>query len=355
MTSYSVDRPGRHRLSPVAMGFLGTLGVGLALGLYYIVIHTGPLPLWITAALFIALGLDPVVRFLVRRGVPRGAGVLIVFLAVAGLVAAFISLVAPITVQQLTLFFQSLPATVDQMSHSPTFQQLDKSYGIKEQLNAGVSHLTSNATGAGGILDKVIAAGTAVVNGLFGTLIVLVLTLYFLVMLPSMKAAFYSLVPASRRERVTELTEDITASVGSYVLGQSTVALLNGVYALIVMAIVGVPYPWLFFCIVVLLAVVPLVGPPTALVVVSLVALTKGWGTALAFAIAYFIYLQVEAYFISPRIMQRAVKVPGPVAVIAVIGGGSLLGVLGALIAIPTAAAVMHLLREVVVPRQDRK
>jgi predicted PurR-regulated permease PerM len=85
-----------------------------------------------------------------------------------------------------------------------------------------------------------------------------------------------------------------------------------------------------------------------------LVALTEGWQVALVLAIAYFAYLQFEAYFVSPRIMQKAVAVPGPVAVISVIAGGSLLGVLGALIAIPTAAAVMLLIREVFIARQDQ-
>ncbi|MDR6892785.1 AI-2E family transporter [Falsarthrobacter nasiphocae] len=353
------NRPHDHRglrpQGPLAVGFFGTVGVGLALLLYYIFDHTGPLPMWITAALFIALGLDPVVRFLQNRKVPRGAGVLIVFLGVAGVVALFVSLIVPVTVSQLTMFFQSLPRTLEEATQTPTFQKINSAIGVQDQLTQAINKLAKDATNPGGLIERAISAGQAIVNGLFGTLIVLVLTLYFLVSLPTMKSWFYSLVPSSRRKRVSELTEDITKSVGSYVLGQTTVAALNATFALIVMLIVGVPFPWLFFCVVALLAVIPLVGPPIALVVVSLVALTEGWGTAVGFAIPYMVYLQVEAYLISPRIMQRAVSVPGPVAVIAVIAGGSVLGVLGALIAIPTAAAVMHLLREVVIPRQDRR
>lgn len=352
---YSTAGGRNNRPGPLAVGFLGTVGVGLALAIYYVFQHIGPLPLWITMALFIALGLDPVVRFLQARGLPRPAGVLIVFLAAAGIVAAFISLVAPVTITQLTLFFQSLPAIVNEVVSSPWFREVDDQFNVKTQLSDSLSRLANDAAGPGGILEKVIAASTAVINGIFGTLIVLVLTLYFLAAMPAMKKWFYSLVPGSRRTRVAELTEDITKSVGSYVLGQTTVAGLNATFAVIVMLIVGVPYPWLFFCVVAILAIVPLVGPPTALVVVTLVSLTQGWGTALAFAIPYMIYLQVEAYVISPRIMQRAVAVPGPVAVIAVIAGGSLLGVLGALIAIPTAAAAMILMKEVFIPHQNRK
>ena len=87
----------------------------------------------------------------------------------------------------------------------------------------------------------------------------------------------------------------------------------------------------------------------------SVIALMQGWQTALIYAICYFAYLQVEAYFISPRIMKRAVAVPAAVAVIAVAGGGALWGVLGAIIAIPVAASGLLLVREVFVPRQDAR
>ena len=86
----------------------------------------------------------------------------------------------------------------------------------------------------------------------------------------------------------------------------------------------------------------------------SLILLTQGWSLALWFAVAYFLYLQVEAYLISPRIMARAVSVPAGVAIISVAAGGALWGVLGALIAIPAAASMLILVREVFIPRQDQ-
>ncbi len=342
-------------LRPVLAGFLATVGVGCALAIYYVFSNVGPLPLWITAALFIALGLDPAVRFLQMRGIPRGIGVALVFAVLLGCAAAFISLLVPITVEQLTLFFQSLPGIVEKVMGTQSFQVFDTKYHVRDQLTTYINQIASTSTDRGGIFEQIIAAGQALANGLFGTLVVLVLTLYFLASLPTMKKWGYKLVAKRHRIRVAELTEQITRSVGYYVLGQTTVALLNATFALTVMLILGIPYPWLFFCVVAILAFIPLVGPPAAFVVVTLVALTKGWGTALAFAVIYMVYLQVEAYFVSPKIMQRAVSVPGPVAVIAVIAGGSLLGVLGAVMAIPTAAAIMLLIREVYIPRQDKK
>ena len=142
-----------------------------------------------------------------------------------------------------------------------------------------------------------------------------------------MKKWGYRLAPRSRRARVEALSEEITGSVGNYVIGQAAVAVLNATFAFIVMSIIGVPFATLLAFVVALLAFIPLVGGMIAGFLVTLVALTAGWQTALVFAICYFAYLQFEAYFISPRIMQKAVAVPGAVAVISVIAGGSLLGV----------------------------
>jgi predicted PurR-regulated permease PerM len=170
-----------------------------------------------------------------------------------------------------------------------------------------------------------------------------------------MKVWAYRLAPRSRRQRVQFLAEEITGSVGSYVIGQACVALVNALVAFIAMSIAGVPFSVLLAFLVALLAFIPLVGGMIAGIMVSLVALTVNWQTAVLFAIIYFAYLQFEAYFVSPRIMQRAVAVPGAVAVIAVIAGGLLMGVLGALMAIPAAAAVMLLLKEVIITRQDQR
>jgi predicted PurR-regulated permease PerM len=243
---------------------------------------------------------------------------------------------------------------VDRFLSSDFFVTIEAQFKIRERVDEEVQKFFSNADAVGGIFGGVLSVGTVIANGLFGALIILVLTLYFLASLPSMKKWAYRLAPRSRRRRVEALSEEITGSVGNYVIGQGFVALLDALYAFIIMTITGVPFSVLLAFVVALLAFIPLVGPPIALVLVSLIALTSSWQTAVVFAILYMAYLQFEAYFVSPRVMQRAVAVPGAVAVIAVIAGGTLLGVLGALIAIPTAAAVLLLMKEVVIARQDR-
>ena len=339
---------------PLYLGFMGTAGVGVALLLFYIGTHTAQLLLWIVTALFIALGLDPVVRWLESQKVPRPAGILLSVGVLAAAVVGFFATLIPTIVEQVTEIVRQAPTWIRDFLDSEFFRTLDSQFGVRDRISEELDKFVKNPDAMGGIFGGVVGFGSTVANSIFGALIVLVLSLYFLGALPAMKKWAYRLAPRSRRPRVEALSEEITRSVGNYVIGQACVALLNALFAFIVMTILGVPFSVLLSFVVALLAFIPLVGGVIAAVVVILVALTVGWQTALIYAICYFAYLQFEAYFISPRIMQRAVAVPGAVAVISVIAGGSLLGVLGALIAIPTAAATMLLIKEVFIVRQDR-
>jgi len=338
---------------PIYFGFMGTVGVGLALLVYFILSNVGQLLGWIAAALFIALGLEPVVRWLARKGLPRPAGIVAVVMVFGILLVGFIAVLIPTIVAQTTQIVANIPRYTTEFLNSAFFQSIDRQFQVRARIEDEVAKFLANSEAVTGIFGGVLGVGTAVVNGLFGALIVLVLTLYFLASLPALKMWAYRLAPRSKRQRVQMLAEEITDSVGSYVIGQACVAVINATVAFIAMTIAHVPFTALLTFVVALLAFIPLVGGLIAGIVVSLVALTVGWQTAVLFAVLYFTYLQIEAYFVSPRIMQRAVAVPGAVAVIAVIAGGSLMGVLGALMAIPAAAAVMLLLKEVFITRQD--
>ncbi|MEV4902235.1 AI-2E family transporter [Citricoccus sp. NPDC055426] len=339
---------------PVQLGFLLTFGVGLALLLFGIISANTQLLVWIGAALFIALGLDPVVRRIESWGAPRGVGVAAAVLMLAAILTAFFSILIPIVVDQTASFINDLPRMVSDFLESEFFHDLDSQFGIHDIAVNEVEKFIGDSANVTAVFGGLFGVGSAIVNTGFSVLIVLVLTLYFLATLPAMKYWAYRLAPASRRPRVEYLGEEITSSVGHYVMGQSVVAGLNGLVAFIAISIAGVPFGALLAFFAGLMAFVPLVGALTGGIVITLVALISGWQAALIFAAIYFIYLQVEAYFVSPRVMSQAVAVPGSVAVIAVIAGAALLGVLGALMAIPLAAAVMLVLREVLIPRQDR-
>ena len=341
--------------NPIAFGFLFPVGVGLALLGFFLLTNVGSLVIWIAIALFIALGLDPVVRFLVSHGTSRTVGVLVTMLALLGVAAGFIGSIIPTLTSQTAQFIERAPKLVDDFLKSELFVTLDAQYHVSDRISQEIGKFFSDTGAVGGIFGGVLGVGSVIAQGMFGVLIVLVLAIYFLASLPAMKSFFYRMAPRSRRARVEELGDTITRSVGNYVMGQAFVALLNATVALILMSILGVPFAALLTLLVAMLAFIPLVGAVIAGILVSLISLTLGWQTTAIYAICYFGYLQIEAYFISPRVMQKAVSVPGAVAVISVIAGGSLLGVIGALMAIPLAAAIMLILREVFIARQDNR
>lgn len=343
---------------PIYTGFMVTVGVGLALLFYYVAVNVGALGGWITGAMFIALGLDPLVRWIESRGLPRPVGVGAVLLLLAGLATLLATVVIPNIARQALEFLNNFPDTFDRFLQSDIMVSLNQQFGIRDRVDAEAenffSNLFSDSNVVGSFLNSLVNAGSTIAQVITGTLIVMFLALYFLASLPTIKAWGVRLAPTSKRPRVEELTEKITRSVGNYVMGQAIVALLNATVAFILMSILGVPFALLTAFVVALLAFVPLIGGVVAGILVTFIALLQGWQTALIYAACYFAYLQVEAYFVSPRIMKRAVAVPAAVAVIAVAGGGALWGVLGAIVAIPVAASGLLLLREILIPLQDR-
>lgn len=341
--------------SPVLTGFLLAVGVALAIGVVSVLRTNGQLIVWIAAALFIALGLDPLVRRVESWGAPRWVGVLTAALGLAAVAGAFVALLVPTVIEQSTQLVQDLPAIIDGVMTAEWFVQLDEEFHLQEAVRAQTERLAADGVAVTDLFGGLLGFGQTVLNAVFSVLVVVVLTLYFLSSLPHMKYWAYRLAPRSRRPRIEALSEQITSSVGHYVMGQSFVAALNGAVAFTALAIAGAPFAVLLAAIAAFMAFIPLVGAAIGGTLLTLVSLLTSWQTAAVFAAIYFVYLQIEAYVISPRVMARAVSVPAAVAVIAVIAGGALLGVLGALMAIPLAAALLLLVREVFIPRQDAR
>ena len=186
--------------------------------------------------------------------------------------------------------------------------------------------------------------------------VVLVLTLYFLASLPTIKKAGYPLAPATRRARVTELGDRILRSIGGYVSGAFVVALCAGLSTLVFLFIVGLGnYALALAMVVAMLDVIPMIGATIGAVIVCAIAFATDVNTGIVAVIFYIAYQQLENYVIYPRVMSHSVEIPGALTVIAALIGGTLLGVVGALLAIPTAASILLLVREVVVRRQDAR
>lgn len=344
-------------LRPFRTGFLGAIGVLVALTLGAVVGQLSTVLVYVGVALFLALGLDPLVSWLERR-MNRGLAIGVVVLAVLIFITGILLAVIPVLVEQTTGFIRSFPEIADNIVHSPIVawaqEQLGGAVDIDQAIAEGVKFLQdpNNLLAIGG---GVAAVGAGVASGITGVLIVTILTLYFLASLRSMKAVLYRLIPAYERESFAHVTESITSAVGRYVVGQVSLAAINGVLTLILLTVIGGPVPYMLAFVAFFGSMIPLVGTLSASVIISLSCLAVSPQTALIAAIYYLVYMQIEAYVISPRIMSKAVAVPGALVVIAAVAGGSIGGILGALVAIPVAASVIIIVQKVLFPLQDSK
>jgi predicted PurR-regulated permease PerM len=343
--------------NPFRLGLLAGLGVLVALGIGTMVGQLATIITYVGAAIFLALGLDPIVSFLERRKLPRWAALLVTVVVALGAFVGIFYLIVPTIVAQASklvnevINYTSSLTWTDFINNVQSF--VGSSVNVQDIADQAVKYLQNNLdTISGGVL----AAGLVIVNGVFGAIIVLILTLYFTASLDSFKRALYQLVPASKRAKFADIAEQISTSVGRYVIGQAALALCNGVLSFIFLSIIGAQLPAVFAFIAFLASLIPLVGTISGSVIIVLgqiLLIPDSPITWIVAGIYYLVYMQVEAYVLSPNIMKRAVKVPGVIVVIAALTGGTLLGILGALIAIPVAAAVLLIVKQVFLPRQN--
>jgi predicted PurR-regulated permease PerM len=341
-----------NRQSPFYVGFVGAFGVLIAYGLYRALGQLTQVITLLLVAFFLTLSLNPLVEGLSRRGLRRPLCVAIVF---AGLIAVFTALgfvVVPPAAQQGGLLIDSAPKYLDSLLNNGFVQELDSHYHVVDTFQGELRKRATDSSFMSGVFGGVFGAGKALASGFFSVLTVLVLTLYFLSSLPRVKHAAYGMVPVSRRPRFMSLSEEIMRRVGSYAIGQVAVASINGVCSWIMMSIVGIRYAAVLAVVVGLLGLIPMVGATFGAAIVCLVALADDPKKAVIALIYYVIYQQLENYVIAPRIMQRTVSVPGAVTVVAALAGAALLGLLGALLAIPVAAGLLLIYEEVLLPRQ---
>ena len=340
--------------SAFQLGLFGGLGVLTALVIGGAVTTLANVITYVFAAVFLALGLDPLVSKLEKFKFPRPLAVLTVIVGLVGFLAFLIWSLAPTLITQSTKFLDSAPDILRDITKFPFVVSLD------DQLDGAVGSALADAGGFltdsanwPSLVGGVVQVGISLFNGAFGFLIILVLTVFFLASLESLKASLTKLVPASKRERYTKISQQVSISVGRYVIGQVSVSALNATLAFIAMSIVGLPFALVLAFIVFLLAIIPLVGSVSGAALVVMVAAAVDPTSAIVLGIYFLIYLQIEAYVVSPRVMKVAVSVPAPIVVIAALSGGALLGILGALVAIPFAASVIFIVREIFIPRQN--
>ena len=342
-----------NKAHPFYFGFLATSGGLVALMVLRSLAAASQIFVLIIIALFLAVGLNPAVESIRRRGMTRSRAVIIIFGCVVLFAGLFMWLVIPPAISQGSQLIRHAPTLLSDLKSNPTIASLNQHYGFIDTLQKKLSENTANGTLLISAFGGAVGVGKTVLTGTFAALTVLILTLYFLTSLPQIIAIGIRLAPASRRDRISRLTHGILGRIGTYIGSQITVALISGFFILILTAAIGLPSPFALGMIVFVLDLLPLVGHTIGISIITVVGLTQSPLKALLVFAGYILYIQIENYLITPKIMKRSLSVPGLVTIIAALVGATLMGLVGALLAVPMAASVLLILDEVVFPRAD--
>lgn len=347
---FGTSGPRFDRGSPFMVGMAGAAGVAVTYGLIQVLVAARGVLVLVAVAAFLAIGLEPAVSWLVRRRLPRWVAVTTVFVIAFALLVGFLAAAIPPLVAQGTALVHNAPDYLQHLQRRyPVVDQINDRFHLQDQLQQAVG-----GESVPSVLGGIVGAGRFVFSAITGIVIVVVLTAYFLADFARIRASLYRFAPSSRRPRTILIGDEIFAKVGGYVLGNLLISLITAVLTFVWLLVFDVPYPLLLAVLVAVLDLIPIVGSTLAGVVVALVALTVSLAVSLA-TVVFFIALRLfEDYLLVPKIIGRTVKVPPLVTVVAVLIGGALLGIVGTLLAIPVAAAVLLLARETVLPQLDR-
>lgn len=294
-------------------------------------------------ALFVAISLDPAVRALTRWGVRRSLAVLVIFVLLLGLLAGFLMSVIPAMVDQFQALVRDFPHYVANLQdRSARFRQLSDRFNLTRQVQSLLSSLPGRlSSGLLGITGRLFGA-------LFSTLTVLVLTIYFMADLPRLRHGLMRLFPRARRDRFARMADVVIDKVGQYMIGNILVSLVAGLASFVAFKVLKVPFSVPLAFVVAICDLIPMIGATLGAVIGVLVALfaTDLWPTTVLVAVFFVVYQQVENYFIAPRILRSTVNLSAAAVLLAGLIGATALGLVGALMAIPVAAALKVLLTE---------
>ena len=342
--------PPLNRRSPFFVGFVGGLGLLLAYAAFLGLRNAASILVLIFVAMFLAIGLNPAVARLHAWGVPRGGAVAIVALTLLALIGGGIYALVPPLVTQTSELIRNIPDYIQSLQRNQTINDLIERYDILNKVQSAL-----DAGTVGNAVGGVVGGARLIFGTIFSVLTVLVLTIYFMAAFDRIKQGAYNLVPASRRQRVALLTDEILAKVGAYIVGALAIAVLAGASTWVLAMILGLAYPFALAVVVAAFDLIPQIGATLGAVVVTLVGVASSLTTGIICAVFFIVYQQVENYLIYPNVMRRSVKVSDVAAVVAALLGAALFGVVGALAAIPMVAAIQLIGREVVIPSQQQR
>ena len=298
---------------------------------------------WVVIAMFLAVALNPVVdafqRWLRLRRVPA---ISLTFLLGIALAAGVLLLLVPPLIDAGQQLADNAPGYVDRLGETRLVQELDQRYDVVDRLKEFVNDVPEKLGGAG----AAVSVAQSLLSGLLGGLTVLVLTFLFLIYGRQFRVQAIALLPRHTRDRYDVLLDRMYKSVGGYVAGNLLVSIIAGVSAFVMLKIFGIPAAAALAFWVAIADLVPLVGATVGAIPAVAVAFFSGWPIGVGIAIYFLIYQQVEYHFVQPMVMRRTTSLNPLAVLIAVLVGAQLLGILGALLAIPAASMIRIVLTD---------
>jgi predicted PurR-regulated permease PerM len=288
-------------------------------------------------AMFIAVSLDPLVRWMVSKRVKRGNAVLIIFVVALVAVAGLLMLFIPPLIHQANRLTTDFPGYLDDLrSRSPSLAHLEARF----HLQGKIDDLARTLPGKLG--KQALGFGQRFLGALVSGLLVLVLTIYFMLDLPRLRRGFVRLFPRRHRRPVNDAVNVVVDKVGSYMIGNVIISIIAGTASFIAFEALRVPFALPLAVFVAITDLIPMIGAALGAVVCVIVAFatTDLWPNTILLAVFFLLYQQLENYLIAPRVLRNAVEIPAVAVLLAALVGGSVMGLIGALIAIPVAAAV---------------
>lgn len=343
--------PSTRQVVRISLSIAGTVGA-----LYLLYRVRGVLEL-IALGAFVALWLGPFVEFMVRRRAPRVVAILAAYVALLGSVV-FLGLVAvPPIVREIHAGVQQLPAGIATLRQDPTLRHYDDKYKITPKLANEARKLPSRLAGIAKQLSAVTVGAFSAVTKLLS---VLAIAFFLLRDGPQLSRRLYRIRGSDHEERLRRVGTDIYHSVSGYVAGNLGISVIAGLVAYVALTAMGIAFAAPLAVIVAVFDLLPLVGATIAAIIVGIVTLFYSFPTdTIIWAIVVIVYQQIENNVLSPVVYRRTVQVPGMLVLISVLLGATLGGIIGALLAIPAAAAVQivakDILRErsVTAPRRE--
>jgi len=320
--------------------------VAVILCLYLIYLLRRPIT-WVFIAMFIAVALSPLVNRLSRH-MKRGFAIAIAYLGLLVAIGLLTALLVPPIVSEGTELADNAPSYVedvrDYVQKNDRLNEINQDYQITDKLDEEAAKLPAKLGGAAGVLRDI---GFGLVNGIFAFVTIMVLAAFMLSGGPDWRRRALALQPPARAERVDRILTHMSEAVSGYVTGALLIALIAGTSTFIVLTILGVPFAAPLAVLAGLFSLIPLVGATIAAVLIGIVTLFSDFPTdTILWTVWAIVYQQVENNLVQPQIQKRTVNVNGFVVLVSVLFGATLLGVLGALVAIPIAASIQIVIRE---------